>query len=74
MQLQLQKINYAWRNAITTPEDKLCVEEREYDSNKLTVCGGTQLQLQKINYARRNAITTPEDKLCVEEREYDSKR
>ena len=61
MQLQLQKINYARRNANTTPKDKLCAEEM-------------QLQLQKINCVRRNAITTPEDKLCVEERDYDSKR
>ena len=61
MQLQLQKINCARRNAITTPEDKLCVEEHDYDS-------------QKKNYARRNANTTPKGKIYAEEREYDSKR
>ena len=61
MQLQFQKINYARRNAITTPEDKLYAEERDYAP-------------QKMNYACRNVITTPEDKLCAEERQYDSKR
>ena len=33
-QLQLQKINYAWRNANTTPKDKLYAEERNYDSRR----------------------------------------
>ena len=61
MRLRLQMINYARRNANTTPKDKLCVEE-------------TQLQLQKVNCAWKNAITTPEEKLCAEERNYNSRR
>ena len=60
-QLQIQEINYARRNAIKTVEDKLCVKERNYDS-------------QKINDTWRNVNTTPKGKICTEEREYDSKR
>ena len=74
MELQLQKINCARRNAITTPKDKLCAEERDYDYKRETVREGMQLQLQTINCAQRNAIMTPKDELCAEECDYDSKR
>ena len=73
MQLQCQKINCVWRNAITTPEDKLCPEEHDYDSGRSTVPGGTRLRVQMKNCARRNAITTPDDKLFLEECDYDSR-
>ena len=59
MKLQLQKINCERRNVIIIPEDKLCTEKRDYDS-------------QKINYAWRNTNTTLKGKLCAEERDYDS--
>ena len=61
VELQLQKINSARRNAIATPEDKMCMEERDYDS-------------QKTNYARRNANMTPKDKLSAEKCNYNSRR
>ena len=60
----LQKIKYARRDAITTPEDKICPEEHD----------GTRLRLQIIRYAWRNMITTPEDKISVEGRDYDSRK
>ena len=53
MQLQLQKINCAWRNVITAPEDKLCPEERDYDYKK------------KLCVEDRDHDS--EEKLCAEE-------
>ena len=72
--LRLQKIEYARRNMITTPEDTICTEGRHYDFEKLNMRGGTQLRLQKMKYARRNVITTPEDKTYMEGCDYDSRR
>ena len=34
MRIRLEKVNSAWRNAITTPENKFYAEERDYDSKR----------------------------------------
>ena len=72
--LRLQKIKYARRDVITTPEDKICAEGCDYNSRRLNIHGGTRLRLQEIKYARRNATTTSEDKIWTEECDYDSRR
>ena len=75
-EFRLQKIKYARRNAITTPEYKICAEGRDYDSEQQNMRRGMRLWLEnpENKICVEGRINTPENKIRTEERDYDSRR